>query len=115
MGRRRKQSQIDQDNGKRGLARYVGPALIALLALIAYWPSLGGTFIWDDPDYVINNQTLRSLRGLGQMWLDPFSLPQYYPMVFTTFWVEYRLWGLNPLGYKIVNLLLHLTSALLLW
>ena len=74
-----------------------------------------GEFIWDDDDYVTENRTLRSLGGLRQIWLEPRSSPQYYPLVFTTFWAEYRLWELNPTGYHVVNVLLHALSALLLW
>jgi tetratricopeptide (TPR) repeat protein len=90
-------------------------AIVALLSVVAYWPSLTGGFIWDDPDYVVNNQTLRTVEGLGQIWFKPQSLPQYYPLVHTTFWIEYHLWGLHPHGYKIVNLLLHLSSAWLVY
>jgi len=90
-------------------------AVFAFVALLAYLPELRGSFIWDDPDYVVDNPTLRSLDGLQQIWLNPNSLPQYYPLVHTSFWIEYHLWGLNPLGYKLVNLALHLTSAFLLW
>jgi tetratricopeptide (TPR) repeat protein len=97
-----------------------GLAVLAML-LISYWPSLRGSFIWDDDDYVVNNWTLRSGPGLEAIWLHPTSLPQWYPMVHTTFWVEYHLWprfgvsSLNPLGYKIDNLLLHFASSMLLW
>src|SRR5208282_34024 len=42
-------------------------------------------------------------------------VPQYYPMVHTTFWLEYHVWGLNPVGYHLINVLLHGTAAILLW
>ena len=54
-------------------------------------------------------------KGLRAIWFSPFSLPQYYPLVHTTFWIEYHLWGLEPLGYHVVNVILHTISVLLLW
>lgn len=95
---------------------YAQIATVALLAaLLIYSPSLRGDFLWDDDDYVVNNETLRSLGGLGRIWIEPGAVPQYYPLVHTTFWIEYRLWELAPTGYRIVNLLLHVLNALLLW
>ena len=89
-------------------------ALIAL-TIIAYLPAFGADFIWDDPDYVINNPNLRTAGGLAKIWLAPRSLPQYYPLVHTTFWIEYQLWQLNPHGYHATNILLHAMGAVLLW
>lgn len=93
----------------------VAAGAIVVATILVYLPAIGGGFIWDDPDYVINNRTLRSLKGLAEIWTNPRSLPQWYPMVHTTFWVEYHLWQLNPLGYHVVNVLLHIGAALLLW
>jgi tetratricopeptide (TPR) repeat protein len=41
-------------------------------------------------------------------------MQQYYPVTFSVFWVEHKLWGDSTLGYHLVNILLHVTAALLL-
>jgi tetratricopeptide (TPR) repeat protein len=89
--------------------------LIVLLVCLAYLPALHGGFIWDDDVYVTNNLTLHDLGGLQRIWFEVGAVPQYYPMVHTTFWLEYHLWGLNPFGYHLINVLLHATAAILLW
>ena len=98
----------------RAQGLYAGAALV-VATLVAYAPVVLCGVIWDDNEYVFQNEMLRSLTGLGQIWLVGGATPQYYPLVFTSFWLEYRLWGLDPLGYHVINVLLHGTSALLLW
>lgn len=90
-------------------------ALLVAATLLAYGPALRGGFLWDDDLYVTTNPTLGSLAGLRAIWLQPTSMPQYYPLAFTTFWFENRLWGNAPFGYHATNLLLHAAGALLLW
>ncbi len=90
-------------------------ALLVAITMVCYARSLTTDYIWDDPDYVINSTTIRSVEGLQRMWLEPRSIPQWYPLVHTTFWIEYHLWQLNPLGYHAVNILLHAGNVLLLW
>ena len=91
-----------------------GAALVAM-AVVAYRPALDAEFIWDDETNVTNNETLRSFDGLRQMWFVPQSIQQYYPLMYTTYWVEYHLWGLRPFGYHLVNVLLHGAAVLLVW
>src|SRR5688500_15867920 len=94
----------------------VAAATVVLLTLVAYIPALRAGYIWDDPQYVLENLTLRSPRGLAQIWLVPTATPQYYPLVHTTFWVEYQLWGPDrPAGFHLLNVLLHAANALLVW
>jgi len=92
-----------------------GAVLLAAVTLAAYLPAIRAGFIWDDNEYVTQNRTLRSLHGLGRIWAEPTSIPQYYPLVHTMFWAEYHLWGLEPAGYHAVNITLHALAAVLLW
>jgi tetratricopeptide (TPR) repeat protein len=89
-------------------------AFIVLLTLLAYIPAMRGGYIWDDNAHITDNATLRSSDGLAKIWFEPEALPQYYPLVHTTFWVEYHLWQLHPFGYHLVNVLLHAVNAILL-
>lgn len=92
-------------------------AFLGLITLVgvAYRPALRGDFIWDDDDYIIKNQTLRDVHGLGQIWFELGATRQYYPLVYTSFWIENHLWGLRPSGFHVVNVLLHGLGTGLLW
>lgn len=95
-------------------------SLLAAAGLVAltcccYLPAVDAGFIWDDDYHVTDNPELRSLGGLGRIWLRPGSTVQYYPMTHTVFWAEYHLWGPWAPGYHAVNLALHAANVVLLW
>jgi len=100
---------------KRGSGQAWWLAAIVLPVVVAYLPAIRGGFIWDDDDYVVNNTALRDAEGLSNIWFKLGAVHQYYPIVHSAFWLEYHLWGPNPLGYHLVNVLLHALSAVLLW
>ena len=89
--------------------------LLIALTLLAYAPAMHGGFIWDDDDYVTANPNLRLSGGLADIWLAPSKSPQYYPLVYTTFWIEHQLWDFNAAGYHVDNILLQALAAILLW
>ena len=89
--------------------------LLVVMTVTAYWPAMHGGFVWDDDAHISENNTLRSLHGLWEIWFKPGATCQYYPLSFTGFWIGYQLWGLNPLGYHLLNVLLHIVVAVLLW
>ena len=88
-------------------------AVVLLAAtLLAYGPALRGGLLWDDEGHVTKPE-LRSLAGLGRIWFQLGATQQYYPVLHTAFWIEHRLWGDATLGYHLLNVLLHVTSACL--
>ncbi len=89
--------------------------LLLSLTVLSYTSALKGGYIWDDDLYLTENKTLTSVHGLARIWTEPHARPQYYPLVLTTFWLERYLWGLNPFGYHLVNVLLHASVACLLY
>src|SRR4030067_2214637 len=103
-----------QSNRDRLLNDLLKAALLLSVTLIIYIPAMKAGFIWDDDSYLLNNRNLLSLGGLWNIWFSTQS-PQYYPLVFTTFWIEQHIWGLAPAGYHIVNILLHFSNSLPLW
>ncbi len=92
----------------------LGLALLAAV-IVSFLPALEAGFIWNDDTYVTENPTLDGLSGLKRIWTDTKANEQYYPLVFTTYWVAKRFWGLHPFGYHLVNILVHAGAALLLW
>ena len=86
--------------------------LIVCCTLLAYLPALSGGLLWDDAAHVTRPE-LRSLHGLWRIWSDLGATQQYYPLLHSAFWVEYKLWGDATLGYHLANLLLHAAAAIL--
>lgn len=104
---------------------YEGVTLVVVMlaAFGVYARMLGGEFLWDDSHLILENERLRGANHLGQILTSDFwqtetgsgtvekgdldKLGYYRPVVTLSYFIEYRLWGRNPLGYHLVNLLLH--------
>lgn len=136
--------QLDDEARKREANRSIWPGAgaIVLLAVFAFQPAADNKYIWDDYDYVYNNPLLEASDGLERIWFglgqesgppgewwriwfgggggdDPVVVacetPQYYPLVFSTFYVEHGFWGVEAAGYHWTNILLHAVNAVLLF
>lgn len=93
-----------------------GLILIVLLTCLAYFPVTRAGYTWDDAEYVTHNPKVLEADGLAGIWLEPTSAIYYYPTTFSTFWLGCRIWGLNPLGYHLLNLGIHILNAcMLVW
>ena len=92
--------------------------VLGVLVIVCYLPAmLWGGFVWDD-SILIDAKPVQDVSGLWQIWFSPSAIEgegHYWPLVYTTFWLEHKLWGFDPTGYHIVNVLLHLANTLLLY
>lgn len=92
--------------------------LLAVIVVAAFFPAFRAEFIWDD-DAITENMLLRmGIPGLVNIWLHPTAIPHelhYWPLVYSTFWCEYQIGGLNPFIYHLDNVVLHLLNVILLW
>ena len=106
---------IGASGGRPGAQLWRPVVLIPLLTLVVFAGSLRSGFVnWDDDKYIRDNPHMTAPNGLVRIWTTLES-PQYYPLTFTSYWLEYRLWGDWPAGYHAVNLALHLVNALLVF
>ncbi|HAH31088.1 MAG TPA: hypothetical protein DCL44_02105, partial [Elusimicrobia bacterium] len=99
---------------------WLAAAFLLIITVLAYLPAIRtGGFIWDDDSYVTGNPLLRSLQGLHHIWarmgVARGGTHQYYPLTFSVLWTEYHLFQLQPLGYHLLNVLLHALNAVLVW
>lgn len=101
---------------RRHVARAL-PLVVALVAFVAFIPALGAGFVsWDDERNFLTNPHYRGL-GLTQLrWMwSTTLLGHYVPLSWMTLGLDYELWGMNPRGYHLTNVLLHVANAILLF
>ena len=109
----------------RGILRRDAFAVLVLGALIAviYFPATQAGFVWDD-SIMRGLVAVSTWGGIWELWFDPVGAyleggtrkeGHYWPLLYTTFWIEHKLWGFSPAGYHIVNILIHFVNTVLLW
>jgi tetratricopeptide (TPR) repeat protein len=92
----------------------LGALVITLACFAVYAPALRGGLVWDDDTHLLDNPVFDE-DGLYKVWLTPPERINYWPLTFTTYWIEYQFWGFEPTGYHVVNVLLHAIAAIVLW
>ncbi|MBI5756244.1 MAG: tetratricopeptide repeat protein [Nitrospirae bacterium] len=87
-----------------------------------YFNSLQNGFHFDDTHHIIDNNHLKGLRYIPELFTDTrtFSVWEgnnrhYRPLLLLTYSINYAIGGVNPVGYHIVNLAFHVGSAFLLF
>src|SRR5213595_1783104 len=86
--------------------------ILAVVTMLAYQPAWRGRLLWDDSANIASPE-LRSLDGLRRIWFEPRATQQYYPLLYSSSWLQERFWADSPTGYHLVNLLLHIGCVVL--
>ncbi|HMF64867.1 MAG TPA: tetratricopeptide repeat protein [Edaphobacter sp.] len=94
-----------------------------LLVFGLYAKAIGAPFIYDDLDQIVNNPSLASWHAFVHRFLlapvaftTDFRGPggvSYRPLYWLTLFLDRRLWQLNPAGFHLTNLMLHIANGLL--
>lgn len=101
----------------RVLIALVLPAVVFLLTGLAFLPALYNDFVnWDDFDTLITNSRYQGLGYTQLKWMfTTFFLGHYQPLTWITWSLDYLLWGTDPFGFHLTNLLIHSANAVLFY
>jgi tetratricopeptide (TPR) repeat protein len=91
---------------------------LAAVAGATFAPALGGDFlVYDDDLYVTGNAKVRAgLTWSGLRWaFTTGHAANWHPLTWVSHMTDVSLWGLNPLGHHLTNVLLHAVSAALVF
>ncbi len=103
---------------------------VAVFAAVACTSSsLPGDFVYDDVPLIVENPRIRSLDQWPAIWLSDWWKHVegtgaaanagrdrlYRPLTLQSFALDYAIGGLRPLGYRLVNVLLHGLCCWLVW
>ncbi len=92
--------------------------LLALITLALYWPATHFDFTnYDDPDYLIYNPPIQhGITGAGLVWAFKTShASNWHPLTWVSHMADCALYGLNPGGHHLTNLLFHTANVILLF
>ena len=87
--------------------------LILALTAVAYLPSLNGSFVWDDARYIENNPLITTIDI--KALFSRYVMGNYHPITMLVYALGYKLFALDPAGYHVVSLLIHLCNVLLVF
>jgi Tfp pilus assembly protein PilF len=93
------------------------PIAVFLVALSVFAPTLLNGFVkWDDDINLVNNPNYRGLGWSHIRWMFSSTLTGHYiPVTWLSFGLDYTIWGTNPFGYHLTNVVLHAANAALFY
>ncbi|MCX5886505.1 MAG: tetratricopeptide repeat protein, partial [Proteobacteria bacterium] len=132
MGKKSKKKKIIYENAKKG--KVISPSLkkelpgkglstrqilflgvLILIPFLIYANSFLNDFVFDDIPLISEDQTITSLKNIPYLLGITTGNISYRPLRFISYAIDYYFWGLNPVGYHLSNILLHIASSFLVF
>jgi tetratricopeptide (TPR) repeat protein len=100
------------------------------LNLLVFLPAVKGDFVWDDRDLIVDNPFIQGPSFLKNVLFSPFDVLTtdnetgkkfeeqthfYRPLAVASYWLDFQVWGLNPAGFHLTNILIHILNTVLLF
>ncbi len=100
---------------------YIAIMALFVISFALYFNSLAVPFLFDDLHMIVDNAFIKHLSGIGTFFSTPkitsalIAKGMYRPLLMSSFSLNYYFNGLNPVGYHIINILLHFLNATLVF
>jgi len=102
--------------------KYPVLVLIIVLSFGVFLNVLSNDFFSDDKIELIENQWIKDISFIPKIFLthswgyvSASTSPHYHPMKFLVQMAQYRLFGTDPLGYHLTNVIVHVTASLMVF
>lgn len=100
-----------------GARTWLTAALVAALVAAVFAPAVRNGFVnWDDQVNITGNPHFRGFAPANLKWmLTAAVLGHYIPLTWLTLALDHAVWGMDPRGYHLTNVLLHAANAALVF
>ena len=95
---------------------WIGAAVVAIAVALAYSQSFSGPFVFDDPDAILDNPTIRHLSDLGRVLAPPQGMTvSGRPVLNLSLAANYAISGPQVWSYHAFNVVIHALAGLVLF
>jgi tetratricopeptide (TPR) repeat protein len=103
-------------------AKFIPILILLLVSFSVYFNALFGNFVYDDKLQIVNNPWITDVRNIPAIFsrsvggFNPEMVSNYYrPLMHVAFMLSYHLFGLQPWGFHLVNILFHCGVSVLVF
>lgn len=104
---------------KKYFSSIVPYSILAVVSAIVFCNTLDNTFVYDDSVTIVNNTLIKNWKNFHTLFsFNYFILSgelSYRPVVTLTYFIDYSLWGTNPAGFHLTNVLLQIINTLVIY